>query len=129
MEAPLEALMLLARGYFKKTVLADRIALAIDPFFQHVADPSTAGVWSLPYVYLYALQIYFDFSAYTDLARGIGLLFGYRWPENFDRPYLKNSITAFWQSWHITLSNWVRSYVFTPLSRVLMNRPPVKDPR
>ena len=67
---------------------ADRIGIAIDPFFAHVNDPTTAGVWSLPYVWLYALQIYFDFSGYTDMARGFGLLFGYRWPENFNRPYL-----------------------------------------
>jgi alginate O-acetyltransferase complex protein AlgI len=71
----------------QEAVVADRIGVTIDPFFAHVNDPTTAGVWALPYVWLYALQIYFDFSAYTDMARGFGLLFGYRWPENFDRPY------------------------------------------
>jgi D-alanyl-lipoteichoic acid acyltransferase DltB (MBOAT superfamily) len=80
-EAPGEALGLVARGFFKKLVVADRIGATIDPFFAHVNDPTTAGAWSLPYVWLYALQIYYDFSAYTDMARGIGLLFGYRWPE------------------------------------------------
>src|SRR5262249_48727864 len=64
-EAPLEAVFLLARGFFKKVVLADRLALGADPFFLHVGDVSTAGVWALPYVYFYALQIYFDFSGYT----------------------------------------------------------------
>src|SRR5207245_9768493 len=81
-EDTFEALLLLARGYFKKTVLADRLALAIDPFFAHIADASTDGVWALPFVYLYALQIYFDFSGYPDIARGLGLLFGSRWPEH-----------------------------------------------
>jgi D-alanyl-lipoteichoic acid acyltransferase DltB (MBOAT superfamily) len=114
-EAPLEACLLLARGYFKKMVLADRIALAADPFFSHVADPSTAGVWALPYVYLYAWQIYFDFSGYTDIARGLGLWFGYRWPDNFDLPYLAGSVAEFWHRWHITLSRFLRDYLYIPL--------------
>jgi len=114
-EAPLEALHLLSRGFFRKMVLADRIALAIDPFFQHVADASTAGVWSLPYVYLYALQIYFDFAGYTDIARGLGLLFGFRWPENFDMPYLARSVQEFWRRWHMTLSLFLRDYLYLPL--------------
>jgi alginate O-acetyltransferase complex protein AlgI len=114
-QAPLEATLLLARGFFKKMVLADRIALAIDPFFVHVGDGSTAGVWSLPYVYLYALQIYFDFSGYTDIARGLGLLFGFRWPENFRLPYLAGSVQDFWHRWHITLSQFLRDYLYIPL--------------
>lgn len=113
--ARLESLTLLARGYFKKVVLADRIALAIDPFFQHIAGPSTSGVWSLPYVYLYALQIYFDFSAYTDIARGLGLMFGYRWPDNFNLPYLAVNVADFWRRWHITLSRFLRDYLYIPL--------------
>jgi alginate O-acetyltransferase complex protein AlgI len=114
-EAPLEALLLLAAGFFKKMVLADRLALAADPFFAHVGDASTAGVWALPYVYLYALQIYFDFSGYTDMARGLGLLFGFRWPENFDRPYLAASIQDFWRRWHMTLSRFLKDYLYVPL--------------
>jgi alginate O-acetyltransferase complex protein AlgI len=114
-QAPLEAAVLLARGFFTKLVLADRIALAIDPFFGHVADPSTAGVWGLPYVWLYALQIYFDFSGYTDIARGLGLCFGFRWPENFARPYLAASVQDFWRRWHMTLSLFLRDYLYVPL--------------
>jgi D-alanyl-lipoteichoic acid acyltransferase DltB (MBOAT superfamily) len=114
-EAPLEALHLLARGVFRKLVIADRIALAIDPFFAHVADESTAGVWALPYVYLYALQIYFDFAGYTDIARGLGLLFGFRWPDNFNLPYLATSVKEFWRRWHITLSLFLRDYLYIPL--------------
>jgi alginate O-acetyltransferase complex protein AlgI len=114
-EAPLEVLTLLARGFFKKMVLADRIAVAIDPFFAHVGDASTAGVWALPYAYLYAFQIYFDFSGYTDIARGLGLSFGFRWPENFNRPYLAASIQEFWRRWHITLSLFLRDYLYIPL--------------
>lgn len=114
-DSPGEAVWLIARGFFKKLVVADRIGTAIDPFFAHVNDPTTAGVWALPYVWLYALQIYFDFSAYTDMARGFGLLFGYRWPENFDRPYLASSVTEFWHRWHMTLSRFLRDYVYIPL--------------
>ncbi len=114
-EAPGEACWLVARGFFKKLVVADRIGVTIDPFFAHVNDPSTAGVWALPYVWLYALQIYFDFSAYTDVARGVGLLFGYRWPENFDRPYRAANVAEFWRRWHMTLSRFLRDYLYIPL--------------
>ena len=96
-------------------VLADCISAATDPFFAHVNDPATMGVWALPYVWLYALQIYMDFSAYTDIARGLGLLFGYRWPDNFDRPYLAASVAEFWRRWHISLSRFLRDYLYIPL--------------
>jgi alginate O-acetyltransferase complex protein AlgI len=114
-EAPLEATFLIARGFFKKLVLADSIAIAIDPFFAHVSGGETAGVWSLPYVYLYALQIYFDFSGYTDIARGLGLWFGFRWPDNFNWPYFATSIQDFWRRWHMTLSRFLRDYLYIPL--------------
>jgi alginate O-acetyltransferase complex protein AlgI len=114
-EAPREAALLLARGCFKKMVLADRIALAIDPYFLHAGQPATLGVWALPYLYLYAFQIYFDFSGYTDIARGLALLFGFRWPENFNLPYLARSPRDFWRRWHITLSRFLRDYVYIPL--------------
>jgi D-alanyl-lipoteichoic acid acyltransferase DltB (MBOAT superfamily) len=114
-QSPGEACWLIARGYFKKMVLANRIGLAIDPFFAHVAGPATEGVWSLPFVWMYALQIYLDFSAYTDLARGFGLLFGYRWPDNFNAPYLAASVADFWHRWHITLSRFLRDYLYIPL--------------
>lgn len=114
-EAPLEALLLLGQGLFKKMVIADRIAIIIDPFFVHLGDSSTAGAWALPFVYLYALQIYFDFSGYTDIARGLGLMFGFRWPDNFDRPYLATSIQDFWRRWHMTLSRFLKDYLYIPL--------------
>lgn len=114
-EDSLEAAWLLARGYFKKLVLASRVGTMIDPFFAHVADATTDGVWALPYVYLYALQIFLDFSAYTDIARGLGLLFGYRWPDNFDWPYLASNVAEFWRRWHMTLSRFLRDYLYIPL--------------
>jgi len=114
-EMPSEALSLIARGFFKKLVLADSIAYAIDPFFAEVAPPVTAGVWSLPYLYLYGWQIYFDFSGYTDIARGLGLSFGFRWPDNFRAPYLASSVREFWHRWHMTLSRFMRDYLYIPL--------------
>jgi alginate O-acetyltransferase complex protein AlgI len=84
------------------------------------------GAWVL--LYAYAFRLFFDFSGYSDIAIGIGYLFGIFLPENFDRPYLKPNIAAFWQSWHITLSNWVRFYVFSPLSRFLLTRKPRPSP-
>jgi alginate O-acetyltransferase complex protein AlgI len=113
--APAEGTFLIARGFFKKLVIADSIALAIDPFFANVSDQSTAGVWALPYIYLYAFQIYFDFSGYTDIARGLGLWFGFRWPENFNAPYLATSVQEFWRRWHMTLSRFLRDYLYVPL--------------
>jgi D-alanyl-lipoteichoic acid acyltransferase DltB (MBOAT superfamily) len=111
----LEGAALIARGSFRKAVLGDGIAVAVDPYFVHAGDPTTAGVWALPYLYLYALQIYFDFAGYTDIARGLGLWFGFRWPENFDRPYLSSSIQEFWRRWHMTLSRFLRDYLYIPL--------------
>lgn len=110
-----EGTFLLARGFFKKIVLADTIALSIDPFFANMTNVSTAGVWALPYLYLYSLQIYFDFSGYTDIARGLGLWFGFRWPDNFNWPYLANSAQEFWRRWNMTLSRFLRDYLYVPL--------------
>jgi len=69
------------------------------------------------FLYAYAFQIYFDFSGYTDVAIGLGRLVGIRLPENFTAPYLKPNLTQFWNSWHITLTQWFRSYFFNPITR------------
>jgi alginate O-acetyltransferase complex protein AlgI len=107
-------------GLFKKFVIADSLAVFSLSALTAEQATSTAGLWLL--VYAYAFRLFFDFSGYTDIAIGIGLLFGVQLPENFNAPYLKQSIAAFWQSWHITLSNWVRFYVYMPLSRMLLRR-------
>jgi D-alanyl-lipoteichoic acid acyltransferase DltB (MBOAT superfamily) len=67
--------------------------------------------------------LFFDFSGYTDIAIGLGLLSGVKLPENFDQPYLKSNLTAFWNSWHVTLARWFRSYFFNPLTRWLRSGP------
>jgi alginate O-acetyltransferase complex protein AlgI len=109
-------------GMFKKFVVADSLALfALSPTNFNEAN-SPLALWMM--LYGYALRLFFDFSGYTDIAIGIGMLFGIQLPENFDRPYLKNNITAFWQAWHMSLTNWVRFYIFSPLSRQLLRREP-----
>jgi alginate O-acetyltransferase complex protein AlgI len=114
--------MRIAAGIGKKFVIADSLAYMALNATKADQATSTVGLWAL--VYAYAFQIYFDFSGYSDIAIGIGQLFGIKLPENFSQPYLKRNITAFWQSWHITLSNWVRFYVFSPLNRTLLKLKP-----
>jgi D-alanyl-lipoteichoic acid acyltransferase DltB (MBOAT superfamily) len=104
-------------GLFKKFVLADALAwIALNETFVRDAQ-STGWLWIL--LYAYSLRIYFDFSGYTDIAIGLGRLLGIRLPENFDSPYLKPNLTQFWNSWHITLTQWFRSYYFNPLTRAM----------
>lgn len=110
----------IAIGLFKKFVIADSLALFSLSAVSAAQAESTGALWVL--LYAFAFRLYFDFSGYSDIAIGVGMLFGVQLPENFDRPYLKHTITAFWQSWHITLSNWVRFYVYSPLSRSLLRR-------
>jgi len=104
-------------GLFKKFVLADGLAwIALNETFARDVH-SVGWLWLL--LYAYSLQIYFDFSGYTDMAIGMGRFLGVRLPENFASPYLKPNLTFFWSSWHITLTQWFRSYLFNPLTRVL----------
>ena len=108
-------------GVFKKFVLADSLALiALNPQ-NAVQVQSTAWAWGL--LYAYALRIYFDFSGYTDIAIGLARLMGIGLPENFERPYLKQNLTIFWNSWHITLAQWFRAYFFNPVTRALRKSP------
>lgn len=104
----------IGRGMFKKIVLADLLRVGIvDPVF---AEPGHfTGVELVLGLYAYTLQIYYDFSAYTDIAIGSGRLFGIELPENFRRPYKATCVTAYWRRWHVTLSLWVRHYIYFPL--------------
>lgn len=114
-----ESTVLIARGaaffclgFAKKILLANPMGDIADAVFAAHSPPwwmSWYGVVS------YGWQIYFDFSAYSDMAVGLGLLFGFKFPENFDAPYLSESITDFWRRWHISLSTWLRDYLYLPL--------------
>ena len=108
------AAQLIGRGMFKKVVVADFLAGAIvDEAF---ASPGAHSALDVLFgVYGYAVQIYADFSGYTDMAIGVALLMGFRFPQNFDRPYAAVSIQDFWRRWHMTLSRWLRDYLYIPL--------------
>lgn len=118
----LDGLLRIGTGLGKKFIIADALAqgVALNPI-NATQVQSTFWLWVL--LYGYAFRLYFDFSGYSDIAIGLGRLFGIHLPENFNYPYLKSNLTTFWQSWHITLSDWARFYVFSPLSRWLLKRP------
>jgi D-alanyl-lipoteichoic acid acyltransferase DltB (MBOAT superfamily) len=107
-------LLLILGGLFKKVVIASYLATdLVDPVF---FDPSRYGpVDLLLAAYGYAVQIYCDFSAYSDIAIGLAALLGYRFPINFDQPYRAKSLREFWRRWHISLSFWLRDYLYKPL--------------
>jgi alginate O-acetyltransferase complex protein AlgI len=103
-------------GLFKKVVIADNLAQFVSPVFAHVDAGGSVGMaWAWLATLGYTLQIYFDFSGYSDMALGLGLLFGIRLPVNFRSPYRATSIIEFWRRWHITLSRFLRDYLYIPL--------------
>lgn len=108
-------------GLIKKVLLANSFACVADAAFQ---TDNISILFSWLGILSYALQIYFDFSAYSDMAIGLGRMFGFHFLENFDYPYISKSITEFWRRWHISLSSWFRDYVYIPLggSRVKKGR-------
>jgi alginate O-acetyltransferase complex protein AlgI len=107
-------LVLIAWGLAKKTIIASELATRIvDPVF---FDPGSFGALDLAIAaYGYAVQIYCDFSAYSDIAIGVAALLGYRFPRNFNQPYRATSLQDFWRRWHMSLSNWLRDYLYVPL--------------
>ena len=109
-----ENMLLILGGLFKKMVIANYLAVKfVDPIF---TDPTQFSRFDLVMaVYAYAIQIYADFSAYTDIAIGVAALLGYRFPQNFNQPYRALGIGDFWRRWHMTLSNWLRDYLYIPL--------------
>ena len=102
------------QGLAKKVIIANNVALVADAAFETPTNElSTAFAWLGAIAY--TLQIYFDFSGYSDMAIGLGRMFGFHFLENFNYPYLASSITDFWRRWHISLSSWFRDYVYFPL--------------
>jgi alginate O-acetyltransferase complex protein AlgI len=104
----------IVKGLLKKTILADNFAIFADSYFNGLPGwsgtlPALIGLVS------FSMQIYFDFSGYTDIARGCAKLLGYDFPPNFERPYLSSNIAEFWRRWHISLSTWLREYLYIPL--------------
>ena len=102
-----------AIGMIKKVLIADTLAACVNPALAHWTALSTAGAWLAALGYTY--QLYFDFSGYSDMAVGLGLLFGLRLPQNFNSPYQAVDIADFWRRWHISLSTVLRDYLYIPL--------------
>jgi alginate O-acetyltransferase complex protein AlgI len=100
-------------GLFKKLAIADRMVAFVDPVFEAPQQFKTYALWLA--VVAYTLQVYCDFSGYSDLAMGTAHLLGFRLAQNFDRPYMAANITDFWRRWHMSLSSWLRDYLFIPL--------------
>ena len=101
-------------GLSKKVIIANQMALLADLVFnEHNGAYGTIITWFGTFAY--TLQIYFDFSGYSDMAIGLGRIFGFHFLENFDYPYISKSVTEFWRRWHISLSTWFRDYVYIPL--------------
>jgi alginate O-acetyltransferase complex protein AlgI len=108
-----EALWLIVLGAFKKAVLADHLGILVSLSYSNLPRAGSGDIWLATFAY--GLQLYFDFSAYVDIARGSALLLGISLPENFDAPYFTTSIADFWRRWHMTLGNWLRNYLYFPL--------------
>ena len=116
-EMVVSGLQRMAWGFFKKLVIADRLALLVNTVY---GDPTSfTGTTLIMATYAFAFQVYCDFSAYADIAIGAARVIGFKLEENFQQPYYAQSIPDFWRRWHITLYNWLRDYLFYPLSRTL----------
>ncbi|MDF1810264.1 MAG: MBOAT family protein [Phycisphaerales bacterium] len=102
-----------ALGLCKKVLIADSVSPIANAAFSNSAHLTTDDAWLG--ILAYTIQIYFDFSGYSDMAIGLGRMFGFRFPENFKHPYSSASMTEFWRRWHVTLSEWFRDYVYFPL--------------
>lgn len=114
------ALTLLAFGFFKKIVIADRVGIYVDQVYNNPNNvPSLALLFA---TYFFAIQIYCDFSGYTDIARGCAKLIGIDLMENFRQPYFSGSVTNFWKRWHISLTTWFTEYLFIPLGGSRVSR-------
>lgn len=100
-------------GFFKKAILADQLAPIVDAVFQHPGDYSTSAVWLA--CIGYALQIYCDFSGYSEMGIGLAHVFGFKLGINFRYPYFAGDVADFWRRWHISLSTWLRDYLYVPL--------------
>ena len=112
LERCLDGLKLIAGGLFKKVIIADRLAILVDAAY--TAPQTHSGGQLLLATYLFAIQIYCDFSGYSDIARGAARVMGFDLMRNFNQPYFATSIGDFWRRWHISLSTWFRDYVYIP---------------
>jgi alginate O-acetyltransferase complex protein AlgI len=111
---------MVALGYAKKVLIADPISMSIAPIWSNPDQFSSSALWLA--MFGFYIQLYADFSGYTDMARGVGRLLGYRLPINFRAPYLAPTPMEFWRRWHVSLSTWIRLYLYTPISMLVWRR-------
>tara|TARA_Y100000589_G_scaffold59652_1_gene50217 strand:+ start:608 stop:1999 length:1392 start_codon:yes stop_codon:yes gene_type:complete len=116
-----KGLFLIVYGLFKKLVIADNLAIIVDPYFSDITTNATNFNFTLLAVFFYSIQIYCDFSGYSDIAIGVSKQFGVNLSVNFNRPYFSTNPVKFWRRWHISLSTWFRDYVFIPLGGSRVN--------
>lgn len=109
----IEGVRLISWGLFKKLVVADRISMYVDAVYLHLPQHNSLTFWLA--TFLYPIQVYADFSGYTDIAIGTAKLFGINLMENFKQPLLARNVSDFWRRWHISLSSWVNDYIFNPI--------------
>lgn len=108
-------------GIAKKLIIADTLGVIVNPVFSMTSDERTVvAAWYG--IIGYCLQLFFDFSGYSDMAIGLGKMFGFETPENFDYPYMAKGAGEFWNRWHITLGAWLKDYLYTPVFRNLLNK-------
>ena len=107
-------------GLFKKFIIGDKTGILISKLAPDILKAPVHILWIV--VFLYSIRIYYDFSGYSDIAIGLGRLFGIKVPENFNKPYTKRNLVQFWQNWHMTLTSWLREFLFMPLGKGLMGR-------
>jgi alginate O-acetyltransferase complex protein AlgI len=110
-----EGVYLVVRGFFLKLVLADNIGFIVDERWDAAVAGAGGSGFSLAIAWLFSCQIFCDFAGYSSIARGVAYLLGFRLPVNFDAPYLAGSFSGFWRRWHITLSTWLRDYLYVSL--------------
>lgn len=108
------------KGMFKKVMIADQLQTLVNYSFSNITGVGTVPAWIS--LICYMLQLYYDFSGYSDMAVGLGRMVGFTLPENFDHPYMSSSVAEYWRRWHISLGEWFRDYVYTPCIRSLTTK-------
>jgi D-alanyl-lipoteichoic acid acyltransferase DltB (MBOAT superfamily) len=116
----------LVRGLFRKLILADTLAM-IALSASNVSQVNSTG-WMWVMLAAYAFQLYYDFAGYSDIAHSASFLLGFQTPENFNHPYSRPNLTLFWNNWHMTLTQWIRGYLFNPLTRALRRKKKLSAP-
>lgn len=114
----IQGLQQIILGIFKKTVISDRLAIYVNEIFGNPSEHH--GIIIIFAAYFYTFQIYCDFSGYSDMAIGLSKMLGYKSMKNFDFPYLSKNLTEFWNKWHISLSTWLRDYIFLPIAYLIL---------